>query len=152
MQVVYLLKHRRLVDEEIDADENVYDTKLLGFFTSKEKCNEAILFYQEKPGFKDFLTDFQIEEIEADIDDYNDVAGEFDEFVYFLSHEWYDGEYDYVSCLGYYSDAQKAEEAKEKYGCEEEFVKYPEGFCIAKCKIGRMNWTEGFVSWDDEDE
>lgn len=152
MKFVYKLTHKRVVEIEKETGEKIYNTKLLGFFSSRQRCNEAISFYQNILGFKDYPEDFLVEEIEADVDDYNDVPGEFDEFVYYLSHEWYDGEFDYVSSLGYYSILDKAEEAKAKYACEEVFIGYPSGFCIAKCEIGKMNWTEGFVNWSDEDE
>ena len=31
---------------------------------------------------------------------------------------------------------------------DEDFVNYPEGFCISKYEIDKKEWTEGFFTWD----
>lgn len=146
---VYELRHIRLVQIDKRTGQKIYDTKILGFFSSEEKCEEMISLYLEQPGFKEYPDNFMINEIKADVDAYNDILGEFDTYVYFLSHEWYDGEYDYISYLGYYSDLQKAEEAEQKYCREPELVEHPEGFCIDRYEINRRKWTEGFFSYNN---
>lgn len=115
--------------------------------TRLSKCQEAIDFYKTLPGFKDFPDNFCIDEITADEDFFNDEVGKFDTKVYFLCHEWYDGEYDYVSHLGYYSTIQKAEQAEERFKLEKEFLEHLEGFGIDEYFIDKLEWSEGFFSW-----
>lgn len=64
-----------------------------------------------------------------------------------MSHEWYDGEFDYVNHLGYYSSMEKAEEAKEKYKMQEEFKDDLNGFGIDEYEIDVQEWLEGFFTW-----
>ena len=144
MRIVYRLDHKRVVESISETGEKVHDTKLLGFFSSEKKCKEAIRFYSGQPGFKDYLNDFVIEEIEADIDDFNDAVGEFDKDVFYLAHEYYDGEYDYVTDLGYYSTRQMAEKGLLQYKDTQEFAAYTEGFSIDKYEIDITHWTDGF--------
>ena len=151
MQSVYELTHKRFIEIDDETGDKIYDTKLLGFFSSLKKCQEMIPLYLEQPGFREFPEDFHINEIVADVNDYNNVPGEFEGFVYFLSHEWYDGEFDYVSVLGYYSTHQKAEEAKQKYRYDPELMQHPEGFCVDNYKINKREWTEGFFSWREDE-
>lgn len=152
MRYIYKLTHRKLVETGVETSEKIYDTKLLGFFSSRKKCKEIIPLYLEQPGFKDYPDDFCIEKIEADVDEYNEIPGEFGDYVFFVSHEWYDGEYDYISNLGYYSTLGKAEEAKEMYKRAPELIDYPDGFCIDAYKINKREWKEGFFSWGDEEK
>ncbi|MFT9078181.1 hypothetical protein, partial [Ethanoligenens sp.] len=87
MDYVYMLKHSRVVEESLGNNEKVHDTKLLGFFSTKEKAKAAICFYLEQPGFKDYPDDFVIQQLEADVDDYHDTPGELGLSVFYLSHE-----------------------------------------------------------------
>lgn len=103
-------------------------------------------------GFREYPNDFVVEIIEANVNDYNEISGEFKNQVYYLSHEWYDGEYDYVSDLGYYSTRQKAEMAKSLYQFDSEFIEHQDGFEIEEYTIDIMAWKEGFVSWDEMEE
>lgn len=147
MKKAYKLVHKHLAGISIISKEKIYDTKILGFFSSEEKCKEAIQLYKSQPGFKRHLKSFFIEEVEADINCFNDIPGDFDKNVYFLSHEWYDGKYDYVSYLGYYSTKQKAEEAKKTYRTDSDFVEHPEGFEIGEFEIDEREWTEGYFTY-----
>ena len=148
MEKVYLLLHRYFVEKCISNGKDIFESKLLGFFSSINKCEEAITFYLEQPGFEEYPDDFVIKEVEANIDDFNDIVGEFNGKVFFLSHEWYDGEYDYISYLGYYSDYGTAKKMKEKYSVETEYLRYPEGFVIDKYVIDKRQWEEGFCIED----
>lgn len=148
MNFLYELTHRRLVALIKETDEKVNNTKLLGFFSSEEKCREVISLYLEQPGFKDFPESFIITKVEADINDFNDIAGKFKNSVYYLSHEWYDGEYDIVSVLGYYSTFEKAQKAEMQYRLEPELQNHQNGFVIDEYKIDEMEWKEGF-SFDE---
>lgn len=148
MKFVYRLEHKRVVDEI--ANEIITETKLLGFFSSKKKCKNTIPLYLEQPGFKDYPDDFVIKKIKADVDDYNKVAGRFECYVFYLSHEYYDGKFDYISNLGYYSSKRKAEIALAKYENEPKYKKYLEGFWIGKYVINKREWKEGFFDWTKE--
>jgi len=148
MQEVYELKHRYVLSVADDGEE-VHETKQLGFFTSDEKIDEAIAQYITQSGFQKHPDDFEIYIVEADVDDYNDTPGNFDGKVYYLAHEWYDGEYDYVTDIGYYSTQEKAEAALRLYMEDEELREHPDGFSIDEYDLDKMHWTEGFCSWDE---
>ena len=148
MKEVYELTHRYVLSVAEDGEE-VHETKMLGFFTSNEKIDEAIAHYITQPGFQKHPDDFEICIVEADVDDYNDIPGNFEGKVYYLSHEWYDGEYDYRMDIGYYSTQEKAEAALRLYMEDEELREHPDGFCIDDYALDEMYWTEGFCSWDE---
>ncbi len=146
MKCAYKLQHKRFIETDSEGDK-ICDTNLLGFFSSEENYKTAIAFYLKLPGFKDFPDDFVVEKVEADVDDYNENVGEFASSVFYLSHEWYDDEYDYVSCLGYYSSMKNAEKSQALYQLEPEYIAHPEGFCIDEYKIDEREWTEGFFTY-----
>ncbi len=144
MKILYMLRHIRIVGNDSEIGEEIYDTKLLGFFESEELCKEKIIFYMQKQGFKYYTHDFVIEKVIADIDEYNDISGEFGQYVYFLSHEYYDGQYDNIADIGYYSKYENAKKAEEKYMLKSEFRNHPEGFNIAQYEINQAYWKFGF--------
>lgn len=152
MQFVYELKHKNFKEIDEETGEKIFDSKLLGFLSSQQKCEQAISFYLKLPGFKEVPEGFTIDEVEADIDEFNDIPGSFKRYVYYLAHEWYDGCYDYVSSLGYYSTRKKAEEGKIKYRCQPELMAHQDGFCIVAYEIDRLEWREGFVSWEEAEK
>lgn len=147
MKFVYKLEHKRLVEVEDKTREKIHDTKSLGFFKSEEECNEIISLYLDQPGFKDYPDSFFVEKIEADINDFNDISGEFGSSFFQLWHEWYDGEYDHISNLGYYSTKELAEKALINYQLDPEFIDHPDSFDICECEIGLRGWTEGFFTY-----
>lgn len=60
---VYLLYHSRLVEQGAsDPADNIYETKAIGFFDSKEKIEDTIKEYVLLPGFRLFPNDFHIDE------------------------------------------------------------------------------------------
>jgi hypothetical protein len=59
---VYQLIHSRRLCEDI------FESKLLGFFSSKRRAKAAIPFYRTLPGFCDYPNDFRIERYEVDYD------------------------------------------------------------------------------------
>lgn len=69
------------------------------------------------------------------------------EKVYFLSHEWYDGEYDHITDIAVYSTQQKAQKALLKFKHCLRFRKYPDGFNISEYIVDEDNWTEGFFTY-----
>lgn len=139
-----MLRHIRIVGNDSETGEEISDTKLLGFFESEKLCKEKILFYIQQPGFKDHVEGFVIEEVTADVDEYNDVPGEFKQYVYFLSHEYYDGQYDNIANIGYYSKLENAKKAEEKYMFNLEFRNHSEGFSIGQYEINQAYWKFGF--------
>ena len=147
MKKVYKLVHKRFIEFSADTNEKVYCTKLLGFFSSKQKCRDIINCYLQKPGFKDFQNDFQEEIVHADTDDFNGSIGEFRGSVFYLAHEYFDGEYDNVSDLGYYSTYENAEKILSEYRENPEFINYPDGFSIDEYEIDKPEWTEGFFTF-----
>lgn len=144
MKFVYKFEHKRVVEVDNETGEKIHNTKLLGFFQSEDECKKLISEYLKQPGFMDCPDDFVIEKIEADINDFNDIAGEFELSVFHLTHEWYDGEFDYVSDLGSYSTEECAKKAQIRYQLDPDYIEHPDGFCISECIIGEREWTEGF--------
>lgn len=67
--VVYQLKHKRKV--EFVNNEWVYDSKLIGYYSTKEKALETIEKYKSIKGFCDYPDDFYITNIPLDFDDYD---------------------------------------------------------------------------------
>ena len=65
MKYVYMLEHSRKVEED------VYDSKLLGFFSTKEKAEQAILEYRPVIGFRDYPDGFKIEIFKVDFDNFD---------------------------------------------------------------------------------
>lgn len=149
MKSVFLLLHKHVLEYDLETGEAICDTKLLGGFSSKEKCEDVIPYYLKQPGFKDWPDEFEIEEVYADMDEFSDVVGEFTDTVFYLSHEWYDGEYDYITQLGFYSSFQKAKNAESAFKKDSCFAEHPDGFEIGEIIIDKTGWTEGFVDWDD---
>lgn len=147
MDKAYKLVHKRFIELSADTHEKVYCTKLLGFFSSPQKCKDIIDYYLQKPGFKDFPNDFQKEAVYADTDEFNNSIGEFKDSVFYLAHEYFDGEYDNVSDLGYYSTYENARKSLSKYHEKPEFKNYPDGFCIDEYKIDKPEWTDGFFTY-----
>ena len=66
---VYRLQHRK----KVEPDENgwVYDSKLIGYFSTRQKALKTIQRYKTMTGFKDYPDDFVIEKLEVDFDDYD---------------------------------------------------------------------------------
>ena len=65
MKVVFMLQHKRLIEEEVT------DSKLIGFYSSYEKANSVIEKYKTIVGFRDYPHGFVIEEMKIDFDDYD---------------------------------------------------------------------------------
>ena len=53
--ILYLLDHRNWIDDEY------YDTKFIGIYSSKSKALSTIEKFSQLPGFRDFKTGFHIE-------------------------------------------------------------------------------------------
>lgn len=147
MNFVYKLTHEYIVEKELETGEKICDIKLLGFFATCERCKEVIAYYTNQPGFRAFPDDFVVEKVEADMDDFNEVVGDFKSSVFYLSHEWCDDDYDYISHLGYYSSHKNAHKAMALYQMESDFQKHLDGFCVDEYKIDKCEWTQGFFTY-----
>jgi hypothetical protein len=62
--LLYLLKHAHLFDP---SEDEVFETKIIGIFSSKEKAEESIDKLKVMPGFKNYPEDFIIEDYEIDV-------------------------------------------------------------------------------------
>ncbi len=68
MKYVYKLEHKRIiVNESVDV---ISCTKIIGFYSSREKVMSVIEKYKSIKGFKDYPNDFIIEKCEVDFDDF----------------------------------------------------------------------------------
>ena len=67
--------------------------------------------------------------------------------MFYLAHEYFAGEYDNVSDLGYYSTYENAEKSLSEYRENPEFINYPDGFSIDEYEIDKPEWTEGFFTF-----
>ena len=154
MQHIFKFFHQRNVEHDENTGERISNTLFLGFFSSEEKCKELIPNYIKQPGFKDYPDDFIIEKEEADVDDFNDIAGNFDSMVFYLYHEWYDGKYDNITDLGCYSTRELAEKAMENYRNKDPmFTEKPDDFLIDEFIIDKdVCWEDGFYTWEEIDQ
>ena len=68
--------------------------------------------------------------------------------LYETSHEYFDNEgYDNVTIFGVYSTFEEAHKVQTKNSTKHPYNDFPEGFCIAECKVDLIGWSEGFLSW-----
>lgn len=65
---VFLLQHSYL----LDSDSDVYETKILGVYSSEELATNAILRYRKLDGFKLHPDDFYIDKYEINKDDWTE--------------------------------------------------------------------------------
>lgn len=72
MIYVYKLEHNKKVELDLDG-KWIMDTKMIGFFSSEEKCQQVINHYKTIEGFKEYPNDFMIEKITVDFDDFDFV-------------------------------------------------------------------------------
>ena len=59
--ILYLLDHRRWIDDEY------YDTKFIGVFSSRTLVSKTIDRYSNLPGFCNFISGFHIESLETSL-------------------------------------------------------------------------------------
>jgi len=69
--------------------------------------------------------------------------------VFFISHEWYDGEYDHITDIAVYSSLSKAENALEKLKHNSKFINNKDGFTIDEYIIDEDEWKEGFFTYSE---
>lgn len=76
--------------------------------------------------------------------------------VYLLQHSYEyeiyeDIKTDETLIIGIYSSQEKAEAVKEQYKLKKGFKRFSEDcFYIDEYELDKDNWTEGFITWDSE--
>jgi hypothetical protein len=60
MKTLLMLEHKRIVEIENTTEEKIHSTILLGFFLTRQNCEENIQLYLDQPGFKDYPEDFSM--------------------------------------------------------------------------------------------
>jgi len=60
---------------------------------------------------------------------------------------------DETKIIGIYSSEEKAEEVKEQFKAKEGFNRFSKDcFYIDEYELDQNNWTEGFSTWDSEND
>lgn len=120
------------------------DIKLIGYFKKKQECQRVIEILIAKPGFNLPNAKFKIHKVH--------IIGRVSNpsIVYRLTHEFFDGQYDYISEIGIFAQKEKAENKMNKLCKRRKFKINPKGFSIDEVSVGQTGWREGFVAWDDQ--
>ena len=129
---------------EITEKENEkrLSTFNLGYFSTRKKAKNKILYYKDKPGFNKFPLDcFKIQKFGVRFSE--SIKKEYVD-LYELSYEFENkaGEDEWI-LFGVYSSMELAENEREK---QQKKCKYSvDGFYIAKWKVDAdFLWKEGF--------
>lgn len=160
-KTVYVLRHFHNV-----GDENTYDIKMLGLYSSVKQAQNAISRYKELSGFSEEPSGFQMDKytIDEDVDntngfnfmEYTGSINKQNKLLYVLWHEHEndtDNDTSTVRLLGVYSSEDYAEKAKDKYQKQRGFSSFPEEFCIDKYMIDSdAGWLTGYYSWRKKEE
>ena len=68
MKYVYKLEHSHI--SGYLGNEKLFDTKIIGYSSSRRKAEETMERYKDITGFKDYPDGFIIEKIEIDFNDF----------------------------------------------------------------------------------
>lgn len=72
-------------------------------------------------------------------------------FIVTHTHELPDGQDD-IKFIGVYNSQKSAEDAVERASLKAGFSENKEGFFIEKYQLGKDHWTEGFFTYNPEDD
>ncbi|GLJ00315.1 hypothetical protein [Sphingobium sp. BS19] len=61
---IYLVKHAHSIEY---SGDDIFESKIIGIFSSKLKAEEAVKILKNKPGFVDYPDDFIIDDYEIDV-------------------------------------------------------------------------------------
>lgn len=129
------------------SSDNLGESFAIGYFSTKAKAYAAVKMLADKEGFNKGQGAFEVTKFavnfarEIDID--KDAVT-----LYEVSHEYQDEDgYDIWEIFGVYSTLEEAEMCLEEKKRFSPYRDYPEGFCIADCKINICGWSEGFTPW-----
>lgn len=135
--------HLQYVYTDSNNDNHYF---LIGYFSTLNKSREAIKLVEDKPGFKSAGGSFEITKFCVCFDE--NISEKSGIRLYETSHEYLDDDgYDNITVFGVYSTYEEANRVQIKNAIQHPYDKFPEGFCIAECKVDLIGWTEGFSSW-----
>ena len=142
MEYVFKLIHNRKVEEP-----DIYNTFLIGFYSKRENAEKTIERFRLIDGFKDFPNDFYIEKERVD-EGIVDEDGALDKLasVFFLSHTYEEGEYDFDSYLGVFSSLEKVQKELSYLKNLPEYKEHQNDFHIDEYKLDEDNWVSGFLN------
>lgn len=132
---LYLLDHRNWIDDEY------YDTKLIGIYSSFSVASGTIERYSQLPGFCDFKNDFNIEPLEISLK----YLKKKESVVYLLTKTQMLDDDDEITVSyricsnGFFAKLL----CKIKNILPQRKIKYK--FYADKCRIDHDDWAEGFV-------
>ena len=129
-----------------DKDNN-HQYFLIGYFSTLKNAKLAIEKTKDKPGFKNSLCGYKITRFAVNFS--NGINKKDGITLYELSHEYQDDDgYDNITVWELFETRQAAENKLSTLRNTVPFSDHLDGFCIAKCVVDRIEWSEGFVSWD----
>lgn len=129
------------------SPENICESFGIGYFSSKAKAYAAVKMLADKEGFDKGQGEFEVTKFAVNFVDGIDIDKE-TVTLYEVSHEYQDEDgYDIWEIFGVFSTLQEAEICLKKKRALSPYCDYPEGFCIADCKINICGWSEGFTPW-----
>ena len=135
--------HLQYIYTDLNNDNHYF---LIGYFSTLNKSKEAIKLVENKPGFKNSGGSFEITKLCLNFD--KNIYEKSGIVLYEASHEYLDSDgYDNVTIFGIYSSYEEAKKKQDEYFVTSPYNEYPDGFCIAECKVDLIGWMEGFSSW-----
>jgi hypothetical protein len=150
--IVYQVMHQCHDDETGENGLNC------GFFSSLEKCREAVEHLVTQPGFRDYPDDFKFLEFPLDTivsPDRFRAKGSLSSSMSpvdpaKLQHMWYataDDEYlDFAVTIGVFSSEDQCRRVIDLLAKEPEFSDHPSGFDFCTAAFDLVCWEEGFFS------
>jgi hypothetical protein len=127
------------------SDKNGKHNFQIGYFSTYKKAQYICDIIKFKPGFCNHNGDFIISKFAVNFD--YEVKDKSKVNLYELSHEYQDDEgYDNWVIFGVFSSLEEAEKRKKEIEETAPYNKFPDGFCIADCKIDIPGWLDGFCS------
>lgn len=139
---VYRLFHKRLIERY--HNENIYSTLVIGYYSSLERAQTTLERYKSIHGFVNYPNDFYIQEVK--VDDDNTMMKPLTSIIS-VYHEYDEGDYEVLTFVGVYSTYKKAKQKINDLLKKPKYKNHPDGFQVAKEKIDRDGWTEGFDVW-----
>ncbi len=140
--IIYQLEHSRLV-----ACDDIYDTKLIGFFLTRDDTARVIEEYRQYVGFRDYPQDFRVCEMPLNAQfPRQRISLPCNVYYLFYWKENVQTDVDYMQDIGVFSSRERAVKAKEQWVTAHACDKSEENcLYIERYKVGQCFWREGFV-------
>ena len=135
--MLHLLYHRRWIDDDY------YDTKLIGIYSSYEKASNTISKYLSLPGFSAFPTGFHIDSFDVSTQGKHIGIGK-ENTVYLLTGVCLVDIDEITVSFGIYPNKITAILASIIKSIQKD-KRIGEKFYIDRCVIDEDDWKEGFV-------